>query len=215
MHAITTGRAQIARLRPPPTAPRLSRGRPSLSYPPNGPSYAVKCLLHTPTRNSGRQRRLHMQEIALNQLESVHPNVVTLHRVIEEEDCTFIVMDYCPDGDLFGQTLKSDVILAETTSSNTFFSNSSMWSITATLWASTTVISSQRTLCFNGGLRLAITDFGLASTEKVSEEFRIGSLHHMSPGTSLVLSFLFILSRRTNACLVPQYFSGARQKRRC
>ncbi len=72
----------------------------------DGPTYAVKCLLHTPTRNAGRQRRLHMQEIALHQLASVHPNVVTLHRVIEEEDCTFIVMDFCPDGDLFGQILQ-------------------------------------------------------------------------------------------------------------
>jgi hypothetical protein len=52
-------------------------------------------------------------------------------------------------------------------------------------------------LCFNGGLRLAITDFGLATTEKVSEEFRTGSVYHMSPGTSL--SLLCISSRRTNA----------------
>jgi hypothetical protein len=37
----------------------------------------------------------------------------------------------------------------------------------------------------------------LATTEKVSEEFRTGSVYHMSPGTSLL--FLCISSRRTNA----------------
>jgi serine/threonine protein kinase len=78
-----------------------------------------------------------MQETALNQLASVHSKVVMLYCVIEEEDYTFIVMDYCPDGDLylFGQILKSDVILAETTSSNMFSSNPSVRSITAALWA--------------------------------------------------------------------------------
>jgi serine/threonine protein kinase len=55
----------------------------------------------------------------------------------------------------------------------------------------------ENVLCFNGGLRLAITDFGIATTEKVSEEFRTGSVHHMSPGTSP--PFLCIPSRRTNA----------------
>ena len=39
-------------------------------------------------------------------------------------------------------------------------------------------------LCFNDGLRLAITDFGLATTDRVSTEFRTGSVYHMSPGTS-------------------------------
>jgi serine/threonine protein kinase len=79
------------------------------------PSYAVKCLRHMPTRNTGRQRHLHIQEITLHKRASAHPNVVTLHRVIEEEDCTFIVMDYCRDGDLFGQILRArrSIILAE------------------------------------------------------------------------------------------------------
>ena len=31
---------------------------------------------------------------------------------------------------------------------------------------------------------VAITDFGLATTDKLSDEFRTGSVYHMSPGTS-------------------------------
>lgn len=53
-------------------------------------------------------------------------------------------------------------------------------------------------LCFNGGLRLATTDSGLATTEKVSEEFRTCSVCHVSPGTSP--SFLCISSKCTNVC---------------
>jgi hypothetical protein len=50
------------------------------STAPEPLSYAVKCPLHTPTRNAPRQRRLHVQEITLHQLASVHSTVVSLHR---------------------------------------------------------------------------------------------------------------------------------------
>jgi serine/threonine protein kinase len=68
-------------------------------------SYAVKCLTHS---QSARQRQLHMREIALHRLASSHQNVVTLHRVVEDAaypEFTFIIMDFCPDGDLFSQIL--------------------------------------------------------------------------------------------------------------
>ena len=39
---------------------------------------------------------------------------------------------------------------------------------------------------FNDGLRIAITDFGLATTDKYSDEFRTGSIYHMSPGLYLI-----------------------------
>jgi serine/threonine protein kinase len=57
------------------------------------------------TRDAARQGRPHVQEITLHQLASVHPSVVALRCVIEKEDCTFVVMDHCPDGDLFVQIL--------------------------------------------------------------------------------------------------------------
>ncbi|KAI9438600.1 kinase-like protein [Lactarius indigo] len=152
------------------------------STSPESPSYAVKCLLHTPTRNAARQRRLHMQEITLHQLASVHPNVVTLHRVIEEEDCTFIVMDYCPDGDLFGQILHKRRYLGR----DDLIKHVFLQLLEAVEFCHSSGIyhrdlKPENVLCLNGGLRLAITDFGLATTEKVSDEFRTGSVYHMSP----------------------------------
>jgi hypothetical protein len=37
-------------------------------------------------------------------------------------------------------------------------------------------------LRFEGGSRITITDFGLATSEKLSSEFRTGSIYHMSLG---------------------------------
>ncbi|KAN0131666.1 kinase-like protein [Lactarius tabidus] len=152
------------------------------SASPEPPSYAVKCLLHSPTRNAARQRRLHVQEITLHQLASVHPNVVTLHRVIEEEDCTFIVMDYCPDGDLFGQILhKRRYLGRDDLIKHVFLQLLEAVEFCHSLGIYHRDLKPENVLCFSGGLRLAITDFGLATTEKVSEEFRTGSVYHMSP----------------------------------
>ncbi|KAI0261668.1 kinase-like domain-containing protein [Gloeopeniophorella convolvens] len=149
---------------------------------PDPPTYAVKCLLHAQTRNAARQRRLHMQEITLHQLASVHPNVVTLRRVIEEEDCTFIVMDYCPDGDLFGQILhKRRYLGQDDLIKHVFLQLLDAVEFCHSLGIFHRDLKPENVLCLNGGLRVAVTDFGLATTEKVSEEFRTGSVYHMSP----------------------------------
>ncbi|KIK04998.1 hypothetical protein K443DRAFT_4182 [Laccaria amethystina LaAM-08-1] len=39
----------------------------------------------------------------------------------------------------------------------------------------------ENVVCFDDGVRVAITDFGLVTTEKISGEFRTGSAYHMSP----------------------------------
>ena len=69
---------------------------------------AVKCLLRAGLDQ--RQRHFQRREIALHQLASRHPNVVTMHKVIEEGDYIYVVLDFCDEGDLFGMiTEKSRV----------------------------------------------------------------------------------------------------------
>ena len=58
-------------------------------------SYAVKCLV-TSGHQTLRQRQIHIREIALHQIASAHPGVVTLHRVVEQFNHTYIIMDYAP-----------------------------------------------------------------------------------------------------------------------
>ena len=64
------------------------------------PEYrAVKSL-----RRSGldtRQRHFQRREIALHRLASAHPSIVTMHRLIEEDEFLYVVMDYGEEGDLF------------------------------------------------------------------------------------------------------------------
>ncbi|EMD35585.1 hypothetical protein CERSUDRAFT_116314 [Gelatoporia subvermispora B] len=145
-------------------------------------SYAVKCLPHSQKRNASRQRQLHLREITLHQLASAHPNVVTLHRVVEDYHYTYIVMDYCPDGDLFTQILHQRRYLGH----NDLIKEVFLQLLDAVEYCHSLSIyhrdlKPENILCFEGGLRLAITDFGLATTDKMSTEFRTGSIYHMSP----------------------------------
>ncbi|KAI0322843.1 kinase-like domain-containing protein, partial [Amylostereum chailletii] len=147
-----------------------------------GASYAVKCLIHSQMRTTSRQRRLHLQEITLHQLASSHPHVVSLHRVIEEDGYTFIVMDYCPDGDLFSQILHHRRYLGhDGLIKHVFLQLLDAVGYCHSLGIYHRDLKPENVLCFSGGLRLALTDFGLATTDRVSDEFRTGSVYHMSP----------------------------------
>jgi serine/threonine-protein kinase ULK1 len=147
-------------------------------------SYAVKCLLHSRLQQSAR-RQVHIREIALHQISSAHPGVVTLHRVVEEGEHTYIIMDYAPHNDLFTQILNHCRYVGD----DALIKHVFMQLLDAVEYCHSLGIyhrdlKPENILCFDDGYRVAITDFGLATTEKVSKELRTGSIYHMSPGRS-------------------------------
>ena len=168
------------------------------TYSSRPQSYAVKCLFQ---KQSARHRQAHLREVALHQAASAHPNVITLHRVIEDEDYTFIIMDYAPDQDLFTQILHNCRYLGN----NELIKHVFLQLLDAVEFCHSLGIyhrdlKPENVLCFDEGLRVAITDFGLSkftfylfdvvpvlivrpgTTDKYSDEFRTGSVYHMSPG---------------------------------
>ncbi|KIM47164.1 hypothetical protein M413DRAFT_23421 [Hebeloma cylindrosporum] len=144
-------------------------------------SYAVKCLIAS-GHQSPRQRQIHIREIALHQLASAHPGVVTLHRVIDQGNHTYIVMDYAPDHDLFTQILHSCRYLGDDALiKDVFLQLLDAVEYCHSLGIYHRDLKPENILCFHDGLQIAITDFGLATTDRLSDEFRTGSVYHMSP----------------------------------
>ncbi|KAF8903373.1 kinase-like domain-containing protein [Gymnopilus junonius] len=144
-------------------------------------SYAVKCLVAS-GQQTARQRQIHIREIALHQLASAHPGVVTLHRVVEQGNHTYIIMDYAPDHDLFTQILHSCRYLGDdAVIKDVFLQLLDAVEYCHSLGIYHRDLKPENILCFDDGLRVAITDFGLATTDKLSDEFRTGSVYHMSP----------------------------------
>ncbi|OCB86304.1 Pkinase-domain-containing protein [Sanghuangporus baumii] len=167
---------------------------------PSGGLYAVKCLLRTSNPNNPkqaqRQRRLHMREIALHRLAGAgaHPGIVRLHRIIEPalpaEDgtlslpspYTFLVMDYAPCGDLFTLILHKQVFLGRTSLVGSVFAQlAAAVSHCHSLGIFHRDLKPENVLCWDGGATVRLADFGLATTERRSKEWRTGSVYHMSP----------------------------------
>ena len=146
-------------------------------------SYAVKCLVRNTAGQTARQRQLHIREITLHQLACSHQNVISLHRVVEEQEYTYLIMDYAYEGDLFSQILHNSRYLGDDfLIKHVFLQILDAVEHCHSLGIYHRDLKPENVLCFDSGLRVAITDFGLATTEKLSEEFKTGSVYHMSPG---------------------------------
>ncbi|KAG8863847.1 hypothetical protein FRB96_007684 [Tulasnella sp. 330] len=149
--------------------------------PPDQPSWrAIKCLA-----NAGldtRQRKFQRREIALHQLASAHPGVVTMHCVVEEADFIFVVLDFCPDGDLFAMITEQQLYLGnDALIKKVFLQILSAVEYCHSLGIHHRDLKPENILCRSGGGKLLLADFGLATTEKTSDAFGCGSSFYMSP----------------------------------
>ncbi|KAJ3566341.1 hypothetical protein NP233_g7066 [Leucocoprinus birnbaumii] len=140
-------------------------------------SYAVKCLMRTEEHHQS-----HIREIALHKLASSHPAIITLHRVVEEDAFLYIVMEYAPDQDLFVQILhKCRYLGNDSLIKSAFLQLLDALEHCHALGIYHRDLKPENIVCFEDGVRLALTDFGLATTQGTSGEFRTGSVYHMSP----------------------------------
>ena len=131
---------------------------------------AVKCLLRAGL--DSRQRHFQRREIALHQLASRHPNVVTLHKVIEEGDYIFAVMDFYDEGDLFGMITERQRYIGEDALIRKVF----LQIVDAVDYCHSMGIfhrdlKPENILCTREGSRICIADFGLATSERTSTDF--------------------------------------------
>ncbi|KAI9607127.1 hypothetical protein H4Q26_005641 [Puccinia striiformis f. sp. tritici PST-130] len=127
--------------------------------------YAVKAL--NKIGLDARQKSFQRREIALHSLASSHPSIVTLHAVIESPSCIFVILDYCPDGDLFGMITEKQRYLGKTDAIKSVF----MQIIEAVQFCHRLGISHrdlkpENILCKKQGDDVVLADFGLATAEK-------------------------------------------------
>ncbi|KAH9942589.1 Pkinase-domain-containing protein [Amylocystis lapponica] len=142
--------------------------------------YAVKCLLRHPKDSD--QDQFQKREIAYHKAVSHHPHVVNLHTVVEEEHFIYLVMDYCPGGDLF-----SAIIDRRSFSHN----DSRVKAVFVELLDAVHSCHDQgvfhrdlkpeNILCSKGDDHVFVSDFGLSTKTKLSSSIGCGSSFYMSP----------------------------------
>lgn len=146
-----------------------SRGRVATPYA--APPYvAVKCLCKKGL--DARQRHFQRREIALHQLAADHVGIMPVHKVIEDELFTFVVMDYYSGGDLFAMITDNQRYLGRDELVRSVF----LQIIDAVAYCHSMGIfhrdlKPENILCSEDGTRVCIADFGLATTERMSTDF--------------------------------------------
>lgn len=142
--------------------------------------YAVKAL--TKIGLDPRQSRFQKREIQLHHLASQHPNVVSLVQILDSPDCTFVVIEYCPEGDLFANITEQgrfvgDDLLAK----HAFLQILDAVQFCHSIGIYHRDLKPENILVTNHGQTVKLADFGLATTDYITSDFGCGSTFYMSP----------------------------------
>lgn len=143
--------------------------------------YAVKAL--NKAGLDPRQRKFQQREIRLHHLASRHPNVVSLVNIMDSHDCTFVVLEFCPEGDLFsniterGQFVGNDILARRA-----FLQILDAVDFCHSIGIYHRDLKPENILVTDHGMSVKLADFGLATTEYLTNDFGCGSTFYMSPG---------------------------------
>ncbi|KAL3427865.1 Ran1-like protein kinase [Phlyctema vagabunda] len=147
--------------------------------------YAVKALSKynlngTPLDN--RQKQFQKREIQLHYAASAHPNIVSMHKIVDDPDCTYVILEYCPEGDLFSNiTEKGRYVSNDFMIRRAFIQILDAVEHCHRLGIYHRDLKPENVLVSNDGLDVLLADFGLATTDSESEDHGCGSTFYMSP----------------------------------
>ena len=150
--------------------------------------YAVKAL--NKVGLDPRQRRFQHQEIQLHHEASHHPNVLSLVKIMDSHDCTFVVLEYCPEGDLFSSiTERGHFVGNDFLAKRAFLQILDAVDFCHSIGTYHRDLKPENILVTDEGLTVKLADFGLATKEYVTSDFGCGSTFYMSPGMFTFRSF--------------------------
>ncbi|KAL4873455.1 hypothetical protein BDV12DRAFT_160030 [Aspergillus spectabilis] len=142
--------------------------------------YAVKAL--NKVGLDPRQLKFQQREIKLHHMASQHPNVVSLVRIMDSPDCTYVVIEFCPEGDLFSSiTDKSHFIGNDPLVKRVFLQILDAVHYCHALGIYHRDLKPENILVTDQGLTVKLADFGLATTDYLTSDFGCGSTFYMSP----------------------------------
>ncbi|KKA18447.1 Protein serine/threonine kinase (Ran1) [Rasamsonia emersonii CBS 393.64] len=142
--------------------------------------YAVKAL--NKTGLDPRQRKFQQREIKLHHMASQHPNVVSLVRIMDSVDCTYVVIEFCPEGDLFSSiTERGHFVGNDPLAKRAFLQILDAVQYCHSIGIYHRDLKPENILVTDGGMTVKLADFGLATTDYYTSDFGCGSTFYMSP----------------------------------
>jgi hypothetical protein len=158
-----------------------------------GIHYAVKALNKVMPNGLPldlRQQQFQQTEMRLHYQVSAHPNIVSLLRIMDTREHTYVIMEYCPEGDLFSNiTERGRYVGEDLAAKNAFLQILDAVSHCHRLGIYHRDLKPENILVTQGGHQVKLADFGLATTQPYATEFGCGSTFYMSPGRNSGSSF--------------------------
>lgn len=143
--------------------------------------YAVKAL--NKLGLEPRQQRFQQREIQLHYQASYHPNVVSLVKIMDTSDTTYVVIEYCPEGDLFSNiTEKGKYVANDYLAKSTFLQVLDAVEYCHSIGIYHRDLKPENILVTDDGMTVKLADFGLATTDRITSDYGCGSTFYMSPG---------------------------------
>ncbi|KAL1591920.1 Serine/threonine protein kinase [Paraconiothyrium brasiliense] len=142
--------------------------------------YAVKAL--NKLGLEPRQRKFQQREIQLHHQASAHPNVVSLVKIMDAPDCTYVVIEYCPEGDLFSNiTEHGKYVGNDALAKRAFLQILDAVEYCHSIGIYHRDLKPENVLVTDNGMTCKLADFGLATNDHITSDFGCGSTFYMSP----------------------------------
>ncbi|PKY08166.1 negative regulator of sexual conjugation and meiosis [Aspergillus campestris IBT 28561] len=142
--------------------------------------YAVKAL--NKAGLDPRQLKFQQREIKLHHTASRHANVVSLVRIMDAVDCTYVVIEFCPEGDLFSNiTEKGHFVSNDPLVKRVFLQVLDAVQFCHSQGIYHRDLKPENILVTDQGLTVKLADFGLATEDAYTTDFGCGSTFYMSP----------------------------------
>lgn len=147
--------------------------------------YAVKCLSKFNADGTPLDRRqvaFQTREIRLHYRASAHPNVVSMLKIIDNPDCIYVILEYCPEGDLFYNiTERGHYVGKDDLAKRVFLQILDAVEHCHRLGIYHRDLKPENILVTDQGETVKLADFGLATSSDQSEDYGCGSTFYMSP----------------------------------
>lgn len=142
--------------------------------------YAVKAL--NKIGLDARQKKFQERELQLHGQVGNHPNIISLTQIIPSDDCTYVVMEYCPEGDLFTNITERGVYVGnDYLAKHVFLQLLDAVEHCHAAGIYHRDLKPENVLVTNGGATVKLADFGLATKDFYTSDFGCGSTFYMSP----------------------------------